>query len=87
MPTRQVLIRAILFVLVVAGLYGLLRLNRDELVDFVVPRTAAMRFLAQEPLYRQDDGHYQYKYFPAFALLMVPFTWVPKEAAELPGSR
>src|SRR5262249_28034530 len=30
-----------------------------------------------------EDGHYQYKYFPAFALAMVPFTWMPKEVAEL----
>ena len=57
-------------------------LQADELVDFVVPRTAAVRFLAHEPLYRPDDGHYQYKYLPAFALAMVPFTWVPKEVAQ-----
>ena len=47
-----------------------------------MPRTAAVRFLAHEPLYRPDDGHYQYKYFPAFAQLMVPFTWVSKEVAQ-----
>jgi hypothetical protein len=41
-----------------------------------------MRFLAHEPLYRPDDGHYQYKYFPAFAAAMVPFTWMPKQVAE-----
>ena len=70
-------------VLVVAGAYGLVRFKRAELVDFVVPRTAAVRYLAHEPLYRPDDGHYQYKYLPAFALLMVPFTWVPKEVAEV----
>ncbi len=65
-----------------SALYALLRSQRDELVDFVVPRTAAFRFLAHEPLYRPDDGHYQYKYFPAFAQLMVPFTWVSKEVAQ-----
>jgi hypothetical protein len=36
-------------VLVVAGAYGLVRFKRAELVDFVVPRTAAVRFLAHEP--------------------------------------
>ena len=82
-PPRQLLIRAILFVLIIAGLYGLVRLNRDELVDFAVPYRAAGRFLAQEPLYRPDDGHYQYKYLPAFAAVMVPFTWAPKQAAEV----
>lgn len=68
--------------LVVAGAYGILRFKRAELVDFVVPRTAAIRFLAHEPLYRPEDGHYQYKYLPAFAAVMVPFTWVSKEVAE-----
>ena len=70
-------------VLVVASAYGLVRLKRAELVDFAVPRTAAVRFLAHEPLYRTDDGHYQYKYLPAFAQLMVPFTWVSKPVGEV----
>lgn len=65
-----------------AGLYGLLRSKRAELVDFAVPRTAAARFLAHEPLYRPGDGHYQYKYLPAFALAMAPFAWLPKRFAE-----
>jgi hypothetical protein len=81
-PRLRLLVRPLVFALVVVGLYGLVRLKRAELVDFVVPRTAAVRFLAHEPLYRPDDGHYQYKYFPAFALAMAPFTWVSKEVAE-----
>jgi hypothetical protein len=76
------LLRPVLLLLLVAGMYGLVRLNRTELVDFAVPLTAAGRFVAHEPLYRPEDGHYQYKYFPAFAFFMVPFTWMPKEAAE-----
>jgi hypothetical protein len=76
------LVRAIAVVLVVAGAYGLVRFKRAELVDFVVPRTAAARVLAHEPLYRPEDGHYQYKYLPAFAVAMVPFTWVSKELAQ-----
>lgn len=75
--------RAVVIVLIVAGAYGLVRLNRDELVDFAVPRTAAVRFLAHEPLYRPDDGHFQYKYLPAFAQFMVPFAWVPKPVGEV----
>ena len=31
----------------------------------------------------QSDGHYQYKYLPTFAAVMVPFTLVPKRAAEV----
>lgn len=65
------------------GAYALLRFERSELVDFSVPRTAAFRALQAEQLYRPEDGHFQYKYLPAFALLMVPFTWPSKEAAEV----
>jgi hypothetical protein len=83
-PLRlRLFVGPVVFVLIVVGLYLLVRSKRAELVDFRVPRTAAMRFLAHEPLYRPEDGHYQYKYLPAFALAMVPFTWMPKEAAEL----
>jgi Glycosyltransferase family 87 len=83
-PRLRSLVRpALVFLLVVASLYVVLRLKRAELVDFAVPRIAAERFLAHETLYRPDDGHYQYKYLPAFALAMVPFTWVPKQVAEV----
>ena len=82
-PPRRWLVRAILHVLVIAALYGLVRLKRAELVDFAVPYKAAERYAAHEALYRPDDGHYQYKYLPAFAAVMVPFTWVPKPAAEV----
>lgn len=62
--------------------FALLKQKRTELVDFAVPRTAAARALAAEPLYRPDDGHFQYKYLPAFALAMIPFTWPSKPVAE-----
>jgi hypothetical protein len=77
-----VLVGSLIFGLIVVGLYGILRSKRAELVDFAVPYTAAGRFVAHEPLYRPEDQHYQYKYFPAFALAMVPFTWMPKPIAE-----
>jgi hypothetical protein len=80
--SRRVLIRAVVLAVIIAALYGLVRLKRDELVDFAVPHRAAERFLAHEPLYRPSDGHYQYKYLPTFAAVMVPFTLVPKRTAE-----
>lgn len=55
----------------------------EEMVDFEVYRTAADRALDAEPLYRPDDGHYQYKYFPAFALAMAPFAIVPDQVARV----
>ena len=72
----------LIVVLLAAAGYAVLRSKRAELVDFAVPRTAATRFLAHEPLYRPDDGHYQFKYLPAFAAVMVPFTWPSKPVAE-----
>lgn len=52
------------------------------MVDFHVYRTAAERAIDGETLYRPDDGHYQFKYFPAFALVMAPFAALSQEAAE-----
>ena len=55
---------------------------RTEMADFAVYRTAGQRALQAEPLYRADDGHYQFKYLPAFALAMAPFAWVGPEVAK-----
>jgi hypothetical protein len=55
---------------------------RSEMADFAVYRTAGQRALQAEPLYRADDGHYQFKYLPAFALAMAPFAWVGPEVAK-----
>jgi hypothetical protein len=81
-PPQRLLTRLVLFAVIVTSLYVLVRLKRDELVDFAVPHRAAQRFLAREPLYRPSDGHYQYKYLPSFAAVMAPFTLMPKRAAE-----
>jgi hypothetical protein len=55
---------------------------RTELRDFEVYQTAAIRALDAEPLYRAADGHYQFKYLPAFALVMAPFAWMPLALAQ-----
>jgi len=65
-----------------ATLYVGMRRRRD-FVDFVVYRTAAERALDAESLYRPEDGHYQYKYFPAFALAMAPFAVTEGETARV----
>lgn len=64
-----------------AVFYTVARMRRD-LVDFEVYRTAGVRALAAEPLYRESDGHYQFKYLPAFSLAMVPFAWLPPEIGK-----
>jgi hypothetical protein len=50
--------------------------------DFEVYWTAAARAAAARPLYRADDGHYQFKYLPAFAVLTSPVARVPLETAK-----
>lgn len=45
---------------------------QHQMVDFDVYRRAATRAAHAEDLYRPDDGHYQFKYLPAFAFPMRP---------------
>ncbi len=54
----------------------------SEMVDFAVYHTAAARAIEGEPLYRPEDGHYQFKYLPAFALALTPFAAVPISVAR-----
>ncbi len=44
------------------------RRSHREMLDFEVYRVAGARAAAAEPLYRAEDGHWQFKYLPAFAL-------------------
>jgi hypothetical protein len=69
-------------VLAAAIIYGVARSRRD-FVDFEVFRTAGVRALAGEPLYRAEDAHYQFKYWPAFALAAIPFGFIDPEAGEV----
>jgi hypothetical protein len=51
--------------------------------DFAVYWTAANRARQAEPLYRAEDGHYQFKYLPAFPILTIPLGAVPLETAKV----
>lgn len=53
-----------------------------EMRDFEVYWTAAARALSAEPIYRVEDGHYQFKYLPAFAVLTAPIALVPLHLAK-----
>jgi Glycosyltransferase family 87 len=55
---------------------------RHEMADFVIWRRAAVRSIHAEPLYRAEDGHYQFKYFPASALMMAPFGVLDRETGK-----
>lgn len=54
-----------------------------EMADFHVYRVAGARALNAEPLYQAGDGHYQFKYLPAFALAMMPVGALPVDHAKL----
>ena len=51
--------------------------------DFGVYHTAALRFLAGEPLYRLSDGHLCFKYSPAAAALFSPLAILPGRPAQV----
>jgi hypothetical protein len=80
-PRRKLLIWPFVVVAFTATIY--LTKIHQQMVDFDVYRTAASRALGGENLYRPDDGHYQYKYLPAFAFAMAPFTRVEFRVARL----
>ena len=54
----------------------------DEMSDFHVYWSAGSRTLRAEPLYRIADGHWRFKYLPAFAVLMAPLGLVSLETAK-----
>jgi len=54
----------------------------QKMPDFEVYWTAGSRAAAAEPLYRDSDGHFQFKYLPAFALLATPLAAMPLPAAK-----
>ena len=57
------------------------RLSR-KMPDLEVYWTAASRAHNAEPLYRAEDGPYQFKYLPAFAVLTAPAARVPLDLAK-----
>jgi hypothetical protein len=75
LPQRRlpVAARAIVVLLIGAGL-ALLYAKKIErrIPDYEVYRRAAARASRAEPLYRPSDGHYQFKYLPAFAVATFP---------------
>jgi hypothetical protein len=55
---------------------------QHQMADFEVYWRAGERALAGGALYRAEDGHYQLKYLPAFALAMAPVALLPLAAAK-----
>jgi len=78
-PRNRVFFCVILLILLAAAY--LLGIRRD-MTDFGVCYRAGGRILSGETLYRETDQHLQFKYAPAAALLFVPFSALPWEAAK-----
>ena len=76
-----ILISAAVIAGAAAAAFGLERLP-GEMRDFEVYWTAAARALSAEPLYRPSDGHFQFKYLPAFAVVTAPVALVPLAIAK-----
>lgn len=57
------------------------RVTRD-MSDFEVYWKVAGRAASAEPLYRAEDGHFQFKYLPAFAILVAPIGMLPLPTAK-----
>ncbi len=85
MRTRRAALRTVLVAGAAAVLLTLIFFGRvsREMPDFEVYWTAAARAWHAEPLYRGDlDGHYQFKYLPAFAVLTAPLSGLAIRAAK-----
>jgi len=75
---------AVILVVLLLSLVGLfLWKGQKGMIDFEVNNTAGKRIRAGETLYRQEDGHYQFKYPPFAAFLYVPVSFLPLGAAKL----
>jgi hypothetical protein len=54
-----------------------------EAPDLEVYWRAGVRAAGGEPLYRAADGHYQFKYLPAFAILAIPLGLLSLDGAKI----
>lgn len=85
MHTRRAALRTVLVAGAAAVFLALIFSDRvsGKMPDFEVYWTAAARAWHAEPLYRGDlDGHYQFKYLPAFAVLTAPVSHLSLRAAK-----
>ncbi len=71
-----------ILLLVAVAAVAFTRRSQREMYDFEVYRVAGVRAAAAEPLYRAEDGHWQFKYLPAFALAIAPLATLPPVAAR-----
>ena len=82
LPKRQVLV-LVLFLVWASVLFAPVRISSaNKMRDFEVYWTTASRAAEAAPLYRVDDGHFQFKYLPAFAVVTTPASVFSLEIAK-----
>jgi Glycosyltransferase family 87 len=72
----------VLALVVIAAVAYIARIQY-EMIDFITWRQSAVRALQAEPLYRPEDGHYQFKYLPMFAVVMAPLGALSQDVGKL----
>ena len=76
--TRRRFLTAGLTGIIIVGIVAIyVQKIANRMPDYEVYRRAAERALVAAPLYRPDDGHWQFKYLPAFAVVMLPLGLAP----------
>ena len=68
--------------LVGVGIWVFVARALPRMPDFEVYWRAGGRAAAAEPLYQPSDDAYQFKYFPAFAILTIPLGLIPLDVAK-----
>ena len=74
---------ALAIALTTLGVWLFVAKASSRMPDFEVYRRAGERAAAAEPLYRASDADYQFKYFPAFAVLAIPLGLMPVAVAKV----
>jgi hypothetical protein len=69
--------------LLALSIWGFIYKVGHKMPDTAVYWRAATRAAEAQPLYRADDGHFQFKYLPAFAVLAIPLGFLPLQTAKL----
>ncbi len=67
-------------IVVAAILFGVRA--RHQMYDFSVYLTSGARVVAGESIFQESDGHWQFKYLPAFAFVFAPLSVLPPVAAR-----
>ena len=78
-PARVAFILATVVVLAGAYVFHI----RKDMTDFGVCYQGGQRIVQGETLYREADGHLQFKYSPAAAVFFAPLALIPYEAAKV----